>query len=171
MIWVDNDQIDVFFHPDHERTRPFGRLGCHEGTCAVRDFLGVDDRAFRQPAASRSVAGARHGPPNALEAPNPTSSSRISKTLGTPAGGRTGCTGGKELSGSPLSHASISRACPATSPGIPRLWVNWWAGCCSCHAQPASTRSAGQSWFRSIRRGAPGSADRWHRSLCRPCRE
>ena len=80
----------------------------------MRDFLDVDDRAFRQSAASRSAAAVRHGPPNALDARNPTSSSRISKTLGAPARGRTGCTGGKELSGS----------CPAVSPGIPRLWVS-----------------------------------------------
>src|SRR5262245_22439429 len=36
--------------------------------------------------ASRSAEGVWHGPPNALEAPKPTSSSRIKSTLGAPVG-------------------------------------------------------------------------------------
>ena len=51
-------------------------------------------------AASRSAVGVLHGPPNALEAPKPTSSSRTTSTFGAPAGGRSGSIGGKDVSGS-----------------------------------------------------------------------
>ena len=46
------------------------------------------------PAASRSATGVLHGPPNADEAPKPTSSSSTISTLGAPAGGRSGTIGG-----------------------------------------------------------------------------
>src|SRR5690349_24033480 len=49
---------------------------------------------LRPPWASRSKLGVRHGPPNALEAPNPTSSMRMISTFGAPAGGRSGTIGG-----------------------------------------------------------------------------
>src|SRR5262245_21881054 len=55
---------------------------------------------FRPLAASFSKAGVWHGPPNALEAPNPTSSIRITSTLGAPVGGRSGTIGGIRVSGS-----------------------------------------------------------------------
>ena len=45
---------------------------------------------FRPPAANRSRFGVEHGPPNTLDAPNPTSSIRITSTFGAPAGGRSG---------------------------------------------------------------------------------
>jgi hypothetical protein len=50
--------------------------------------------------ASRSAVGMLTGPPKALEAPKPTSSSRTSSTLGAPAGGRKGRIAGKLVSGS-----------------------------------------------------------------------
>ena len=51
-------------------------------------------------AASRSAVGVLTGPPKALDAAKPTSSSRITSTLGAPAGGRSGSIGGKDVSGS-----------------------------------------------------------------------
>src|SRR6478672_8160637 len=59
---------------------------------------------FRPPFASRSAFGVWHGPPNALDAPNPTSSRRITSTFGAPAGGRNGRIGGKLVSGSFASY-------------------------------------------------------------------
>ena len=52
------------------------------------------------PAASRSAVGVLHGPPNALEAPNPTSSSSTTSTFGAPFGGGNGSMGGYAVSGS-----------------------------------------------------------------------
>ncbi len=49
---------------------------------------------FRPLAASRSKFGVWHGPPNALDAPKPTSSIRTTSTFGAPAGGRSGPIGG-----------------------------------------------------------------------------
>ena len=49
---------------------------------------------FSPLAASRSKFGVRHGPPNALDAPNPTSSISTIRTFGAPAGGRSGSIGG-----------------------------------------------------------------------------
>ena len=49
---------------------------------------------FSPPAASRSKFGVRHGPPNALDAPKPTSSISTTRTLGAPAGGPNGLMGG-----------------------------------------------------------------------------
>src|SRR5438477_8038034 len=54
--------------------------------------------------ASRSAVGVRHGPPNALEAPKPTSSSRITRTFGAPVGGRNGLIGGNFVLGSLASY-------------------------------------------------------------------
>ena len=59
---------------------------------------------FRPPAASRSAVGVAHGPPNALEAPNPTSSSRMTRTFGAPFGGVNGTIGGYDVSGSFASY-------------------------------------------------------------------
>ena len=61
----------------------------------------VWNRVYLSPsAASRSNVGVLHGPPNALDAPKPTSSSRMTRTFGAPAGGRTGLIGGNVVSGS-----------------------------------------------------------------------
>src|SRR6186713_3295524 len=56
--------------------------------------------------ARRSAVGVAQGPPNALEAPNPTSSSSTTSTLGAPAGGRRGSIGGNVASGSLASRGS-----------------------------------------------------------------
>jgi hypothetical protein len=57
-------------------------------------------RVYRSPAAaSRSKVGVLHGPPNALEAPKPTSSISTISTFGAPAGGRSGRIGGNLASG------------------------------------------------------------------------
>src|SRR5262245_42919715 len=54
--------------------------------------------------ASRSAVGVRHGPPNALDAPKPTSSSRTISTFGAPVGGRSGVIGGNLVFGSLASY-------------------------------------------------------------------
>src|ERR1044072_6233326 len=54
--------------------------------------------------ASRSAVGVWHGPPNALDAPKPTSSSRMTSTFGAPAGGRSGLIGGNFVLGSLASY-------------------------------------------------------------------
>jgi hypothetical protein len=61
---------------------------------------------FKPFPASRSAVGVAHGPPNALEAAKPTSSSRTTSTLGAPAGGRSGSIGGNVASGSLASRGS-----------------------------------------------------------------
>ena len=58
-------------------------------------------RLYLQPvAARRSAVGVAQGPPKALEAPKPTSSSRTTSTFGAPSGGRSGSIGGNDVSGS-----------------------------------------------------------------------
>jgi len=58
-------------------------------------------RVYLSPcAARRSAVGVLHGPPKALDAPKPTSSSRITSTFGAPDGGRNGLMGGNFASGS-----------------------------------------------------------------------
>ncbi len=52
------------------------------------------------PAASRSATGVRHGPPNADDAPNPTSSIKTMSTFGAPCGGRSCLIGGYLVLGS-----------------------------------------------------------------------
>src|ERR1044072_1096205 len=54
--------------------------------------------------ARRSAFGVWHGPPNALDAPKPTSSSRMTRTFGAPAGGRRGFIGGNFVLGSLASY-------------------------------------------------------------------
>ena len=69
------------------------RVGAHSAV--------VWNRLYRNPrAASRSAVGVWHGPPNALEAPKPTSSSRTTSTFGAPSGGSNGSIAGNVVSGS-----------------------------------------------------------------------
>src|SRR4051794_25422720 len=75
------------------------RVGAHRAVVWKRLY-------FRPFPASRSAVGVAHGPPNALEAPKPTSSSRTTSTFGAPAGGCSGSIGGKEASGSLASTGS-----------------------------------------------------------------
>jgi hypothetical protein len=73
------------------------RVGAHKAV--------VWKRLYRNPpAASRSAVGVRHGPPNVLDAPNPTSSSSTISTFGAPSGGSNGSIGGKVVSGSFASY-------------------------------------------------------------------
>ena len=74
-----------------DRTHPHGvvvaarqqcrRVGAHSAVVWKRLYLSP-------PAASRSAFGVEHGPPNALDAPKPTSSRSTINTFGAPAGGR-----------------------------------------------------------------------------------
>jgi hypothetical protein len=78
-----------WFRPDSSAAR----VGEHNAVVWNRLYL-------RPPAASSSAAGVRTGPPNALEAPKPTSSSRMIRRFGASAGGRNGAIGRNEASGS-----------------------------------------------------------------------
>jgi hypothetical protein len=62
---------------------------------------------FNPSAASRSNVGVSHGPPNALDAPNPTSSIKTMRTFGAPPGGRTGRIGANLASGSLASYSTV----------------------------------------------------------------
>src|SRR6478752_1955643 len=62
---------------------------------------------FRPFCARRSAVGVAHGPPKALEAAKPTSSSNTISTLGAPAGGRSGSIGANDASGSLASYGSV----------------------------------------------------------------
>lgn len=88
MIWADDDQIGVFFRPDHEETarsdplsRPTSVVSSQEKTS------GVVRTSCPVPAASRSVAGVRHGPPNAPEAPKPHVVEQDQQDVGRPGRG------------------------------------------------------------------------------------
>src|SRR6187551_1158852 len=75
------------------------RVGAHSAVVWKRLYL----RPFP---ARRSAVGVAHGPPNALEAAKPTSSSKTTSTFGAPAGGRSGSIGGNVASGSLASSGS-----------------------------------------------------------------
>src|SRR5271170_390129 len=79
---------EVFFTvgavPSGMRTLPWARVGEHSAVV-------LNSLYFRPFAASASKVGVGTGPPNTLEAPKPTSSVKISSTLGAPAGADTGC--------------------------------------------------------------------------------
>src|SRR3954454_17765802 len=75
------------------------RVGAHSAVVWKRLYL----RPFP---ASRSAVGVAHGPPNALDAAKPRSSSKITRTFGAPAGGRSGSIGGNFASGSFASNGN-----------------------------------------------------------------
>src|SRR5688500_998176 len=75
------------------------RVGAHRAVVWKRLY-------FSPFPASRSAVGIAHGPPNALEAAKPTSSSRTTSTLGAPAGGRSGSIAGNDASGSLASRGN-----------------------------------------------------------------
>ena len=105
------------------------RVGAHSAVVWKRLYL-------RPCPASRSAVGVAHGPPNALDAAKPTSSSRMTRTFGAPSGGRSCSIGGNFASGSFASsgtgpsygrsgmgrteRTSASRALTGGSP--------WWRG-------------------------------------------
>jgi hypothetical protein len=111
---------------------------------------------FRPVAASRSALGVRHGPPNALDAPKPTSSSRTISTLGAPVGGRSGRIGGNFVSGSFASSVvrptglrsgigNTSRGTQSRRSIVPSE---------SCWASGIGSRRVRGPWRRSVRRSA-----------------
>src|SRR4051812_24631012 len=75
------------------------RVGAHSAVVWKRLYF----RPFR---ANRSAVGVAHGPPNALEAANPTSSSRTTSTFGARAGGRSGSIAGNFAAGSFASRGT-----------------------------------------------------------------
>src|SRR4051794_9583383 len=75
------------------------RVGAHSAVVWKRLY-------FRPFPASRSAVGVAHGPPNELEAANPTSSSRTTSTFGAPAGGSSGSIAGNVAAGSLASRGS-----------------------------------------------------------------
>jgi hypothetical protein len=74
--------------------------------CLVGEHRAVVwNRLYDSPvAARRSRVGVWQGPPNALLAPKPTSSSRMIRTFGAPVGGRRSRIGGNAVSGSLASN-------------------------------------------------------------------
>src|SRR6185312_11479500 len=72
------------------------RVGAHRAVVWKRLY-------FRPLPARRSAVGVAHGPPNALDAAKPTSSS----TLGAPAGGFSGSIAGNDAPGSLASYGSV----------------------------------------------------------------
>src|SRR4051794_29530682 len=93
------------------------RVGAHSAVVWKRLY-------FSPSAASRSAVGVAHGPPNALEAAKPTSSSSTTSTLGAPAGGRSGSIGGKVAAG---SLASIGGSPSYGLSGIGRTSRELWS--------------------------------------------
>src|SRR3954453_17817934 len=75
------------------------RVGAHRAVVWNRLY-------FRPFPASRSAVGVAHGPPNTVDAANPTSSSRTTSTFGAPAGGSSGSIAGNVASGSLASRGS-----------------------------------------------------------------
>src|SRR3954468_6756121 len=75
------------------------RVGAHSAVVWKRLY-------FRPFPASRSAVGVAHGPPNALEAAKPTSSSKMTSTLGAPAGGCSDSIAGNDAPGSLASSGS-----------------------------------------------------------------
>ena len=92
------------------------RVGAHSAVVWKRLY-------FRPFPASRSAVGVAHGPPNALDAAKPTSSSKMTSTLGAPAGGCSGSIGGNVASG---SFASNGNGPPYGRSGIgsTSLWIS-----------------------------------------------
>src|SRR6478735_11564478 len=91
------------------------RVGAHRAVVWKRLYL-------RPSPARRSAVGVAHGPPNALEAAKPTSSSKITRTFGAPSGGCSGSIGGNFASGSFASTGngpSYGRSGIGSTP----LWV------------------------------------------------
>src|SRR3954447_13659325 len=76
------------------------RVGAHSAVVWKRLY-------FRPFWAKRSAVGVVHGPPKALEAAKPTSSSRTTRTFGAPAGGRSGSIAANDASGSLASYGSV----------------------------------------------------------------
>ena len=99
------------------------RVGAHSAVVWKRLY-------FRPFPASRSAVGVAHGPPKALDAAKPTSSSKMISTLGAPAGGSRGSIGANFASG---SFASKGSAPPYWRSGIgsTSLWI--WEGLNSYH--------------------------------------
>src|SRR6188508_3297245 len=76
------------------------RVGAHSAVVWKRLY-------FRPSSASRSAVGVAHGPPNALDAAKPTSSSKMTSTLGAPVGGCSGSIAGNDVSGALASYGSV----------------------------------------------------------------
>ena len=81
---------------------------------------------FNPLAASFSATGVSHGPPNALDEPKPTSSSRMTRTFGAPAGGSTGSIGGNRESGSLASYVVSSGLRTSGMGRIERACLSAW---------------------------------------------
>src|SRR6187200_1953773 len=94
------------------------RVGAHSAVVWKRLY-------FRPFPANRSAVGVAHGPPNALDAAKPTSSSRMTSTLGAPAGGCSGSIGGNFASGS-LASKGNSPSYGRSGIGSTSLWI--WEG-------------------------------------------
>ena len=92
-----DDVVNLLLCNMRARRDQEGDLNAQFGACRVGEHSPVVWNLLnRSPSlASRSIVGIWIGPPKALGAPKPMSSIRTIATLGAPAGGRTGCRGGK----------------------------------------------------------------------------
>src|SRR6187455_1252462 len=115
------------------------RVGAHSAVVWKRLYLSPFP-------ASRSAVGVAHGPPNALDAANPTSSSKMTSTLGAPAGGRSGSIGGNFASGS-LASKGNSPSYGRSGIGSTSLWI--WEGLNSYHLSPRFATAGGLRGFSS----------------------
>jgi hypothetical protein len=101
----------------------FAELG---GAVPVESAV-VWNRVYRSPPATiRSAVGVRHGPLNADDAPNPTSSSSTIRTFGAPSGGRSRRIGGNVASGSMASYGVRRGTC--------RIGIGRWVRTASVEA-------------------------------------
>src|SRR3954452_13715033 len=111
------------------------------------------------PAASRSAVGVWHGPPNALEAPKPTSSSKTTKTFGAPSGGSNGSIGGNAVSGSLASYVVKPGAARSGIGNVARAWRSGSLVMTVLHPWPAQ----GQGGHHP----PEGASPKWGESSCR----
>src|SRR3954465_4908359 len=91
------------------------RVGAHSAVVWKRLY-------FRPSPARRSAVGVGRGPPNALDAGKPTSSSRMTSTFGAPDGGRSGSTGGNVACGS-FASSGNGPSYGRSGIGSTSLWV------------------------------------------------
>ena len=126
------------------------RVGAHSAVVWNRLYVSP-------PAASRSAVGVWHGPPNALDAPKPTSSSRTTSTFGAPSGGSSGSIGGKAVSGSFASYV-VSPACGRS--GIGNIVRAWRSGVMASFHRARPGRRPSNLFEQRRRAASPGPGSR-----------
>src|SRR6185436_10680407 len=126
------------------------RVGAHSAVVWKRVY-------FRPLLASRSAVGVAHGPPNALEAAKPTSSSKMTSTLGAPTGGWSGAIGWNFASG---SFASKGSGPSYRRSGMGSTSLSIWEGLNSYHLSCDELRGPGRmsNWQVAVPVAPPSRA-------------